>query len=233
MARPVVSLRKPLETVLFSSRFEVARKLFSGKILAHPVIVAQTLSKLPASSIPRIAVVGMSNAGKSSLINSLVGREIAIASKTAGRTRHLFTFEIGGELALVDLPGYGFAKLKDSRVKESWKELIRGFFERADNLKRIVLLLDVNQGLGEDDLKFLEDLLATRMMSSPQVMFVLTKVDSVNQFTLHDKVLETLNAMSEWENKGLAVWPYLHSISALHNLGLDELQAVICDFDTT
>ena len=234
LARPVIQLAGPRESqpLWVESRKHLAQKIFSGSVLAHPVIVADTLYRLPSSSLPQVAFVGHSNAGKSSLINALVKREVAVASKVPGRTRHLFNFEIGGAISLVDLPGYGFAKGVDRKVVSDWDRLITGYFESADNLQRIVILLNgegkgpILNHLDEDMLK---KVLEVKMISSPQVMFVLTKVDTLNTWQLHDKVLATLTSMSDWQSKGLKLWPYLHTVSSLHTLGVSEIQTALCD----
>lgn len=80
-------------------------QLFRSSIAAHPVIVLPTIHRLPEMGIPQVCVLGRSNVGKSSLINALVhGKEIARPSEVPGRTRHLFVFDIGREISLVDLP---------------------------------------------------------------------------------------------------------------------------------
>ncbi|CAJ1335073.1 unnamed protein product, partial [Effrenium voratum] len=85
---------------------DMADSLFRAPIGAHPVIVFPTIHRLPDLGIPQVCVVGRSNVGKSSLINALVhGKEIARSSEVPGRTRHLFVFDIGDEISLVDLPG--------------------------------------------------------------------------------------------------------------------------------
>ena len=87
--------------------------------------------KLPALIAPAIAVAGKSNVGKSSFINMLANiNRLAKTSSTPGRTRLLNYFDINnGELTLVDLPGYGYAKVNDA-VKEKWSELIEGYFAK-------------------------------------------------------------------------------------------------------
>ena len=101
-------------------------------------------NKLPALNAPEIAVAGKSNVGKSSFINMLANiNRLAKTSSTPGRTRLLNYFDInGGELTLVDLPGYGFAKVNDSE-KEKWSELIEGYFAKTPNLVNVFVLVDI------------------------------------------------------------------------------------------
>lgn len=101
-------------------------------------------NNLPNISSPEIAVAGKSNVGKSSFINMLTNiNRLAKTSSTPGRTRLLNYFDINdGELALVDLPGYGFAKVSDEE-KEKWSNLIEGYFAVAKNLINVFVLVDV------------------------------------------------------------------------------------------
>ena len=100
--------------------------------------------KLPALIAPEIAVAGKSNVGKSSFINMLANiNRLAKTSSTPGRTRLLNYFDINnGELTLVDLPGYGYAKVNDAE-KETWSELIEGYFAKSQNLVNVFVLVDV------------------------------------------------------------------------------------------
>ena len=100
--------------------------------------------KLPALIAPEIAVAGKSNVGKSSFINMLANiNRLAKTSSTPGRTRLLNYFDINnGELTLVDLPGYGYAKVNDAE-KEKWSELIEGYFAKSQNIVNVFVLVDV------------------------------------------------------------------------------------------
>lgn len=99
---------------------------------------------LPSIKVPEIAIAGKSNVGKSSFINMLVNvNRLAKTSSTPGRTRLLNYFDINnGELTLVDLPGYGYAKVNDAE-KEKWSELIEGYFAKSQNLINVFVLVDI------------------------------------------------------------------------------------------
>ncbi len=101
-------------------------------------------NNLPTLNSPEIAIAGKSNVGKSSFINMLANiNRLAKTSSTPGRTRLLNYFDINnGELTLVDLPGYGFAKVSDNE-KEKWSELIEGYFAKSQNLINVFVLVDI------------------------------------------------------------------------------------------
>ena len=97
-------------------------------------------------------MVGRSNVGKSSLINAVLNRKgIARVSQTPGKTQAIQFYLINEKFHLVDLPGYGYAKVPKS-VASTWGELIRGYLENADDLKVIFLLLDIRRDPGDHDL---------------------------------------------------------------------------------
>src|SRR4028118_1027174 len=106
----------------------------------------------PRDRRPQFAMVGRSNVGKSSLINAVLNRKgIARVSQTPGKTQAIQFYLINEKFYLVDLPGYGYAKVPKS-VANTWGELIRGYLENAEDLKVIFLLLDMRREPGEHDL---------------------------------------------------------------------------------
>ena len=110
--------------------------------------------KLFEGDAPEIAIAGRSNVGKSSFINMLTNRKkLARSSSEPGRTRMLNYFSINnGELFLVDLPGYGYAKVTD-KEKDSWKGLIEFYLQQSKNLKFVFLIVDVRHEPSDLDLQ--------------------------------------------------------------------------------
>lgn len=214
-------------------RLAFSNTIFSGKIDVHPVLVKDTMYKLPFSLIPQVAFVGRSNVGKSSLINSLVhGREITRPSPLPGRTRQLFTFDIGETVSLVDLPGYGFAGKVSHADQKEWTEMIKLYVEKANGLERVVSLIDCRQGIkkiDEDFWKLLTDSpIHPKRSAGALVMVVLTKVDLLSENEL-GKVINSVIPLLEHHKRasGLRLWPYLHAVSAETGFGMNELRSAI------
>jgi GTP-binding protein len=108
---------------------------------------------VPRDQRPQFAMVGRSNVGKSSLINSVLNRKgIARVSQTPGKTQAIHFYLINEQFHIVDLPGYGYAKVPKSMMK-SWGELVRGYLEGADALRLIFLLLDARRTPSAQDLQ--------------------------------------------------------------------------------
>ena len=105
--------------------------------------------------LPEIAVVGKSNVGKSSLINMLTrNSKLARVSKQPGKTRLINYFLINKSFYLVDLPGYGFARVSKAE-KDSWDEMMTGYFESVKNLKLVIILMDIRHKPTADDVNML------------------------------------------------------------------------------
>ena len=105
------------------------------------------LSQLPESGPGEVAFAGRSNVGKSSLVNALTGRKaLAKTSNTPGRTQQLNYFNLGGQLYLVDMPGYGYAKVSKEKIKE-WTQLIHDYLRGRPSLRCVLILIDARHGL--------------------------------------------------------------------------------------
>jgi GTP-binding protein len=130
----------------------------------------------PETALPEIAFAGRSNVGKSSLLNTLVRRKaFARVSRTPGRTREINFFEVNRRFVLVDLPGYGYARISKDRRAE-WRPLIEGYLRRSSNLRGVVQLIDVRRDPSDDDLQMLDFL---SDLGTPTIVAV-TKVDKLS-----------------------------------------------------
>lgn len=131
----------------------------------------------PEASLPEVAFAGRSNVGKSTLINTLVNRRgLVRTSSTPGRTQLLNFFDINGEFSLVDLPGYGFAKVPLA-VKKDWGPMVRTYLEQREQLKGVVVLFDIRRVPREEDLDLLDWLEEFEVPTIP----VITKVDKISR----------------------------------------------------
>ena len=134
-------------------------------------------SQYPESDRPEIAFAGKSNVGKSSLINTLVNRKkLARTSSTPGRTQSINFFRFGKTLYLVDLPGYGFARVP-TRVKESWREMVETYLIRRPTLKAVVVILDIRRDPASGDI----DLIHWLQSYNIHPIIVLTKADKLSR----------------------------------------------------
>ncbi len=196
---------------------EAARVLF-----AHPstfVMGAASIDGLPAPDLPEVAFAGRSNVGKSSLINGLVNRkDLARASNEPGRTREVNFFLLDERLRLVDLPGYGFAKVS-RKTADQFQNLGRAYLRGRPNLKRVYLLIDARHGLKAVDGEAL-DALDTAAVS---YQIVLTKADKLKPAEVEATVAATLKAVS----RRPAAFPRVIATSAEKGTGLPELRAEI------
>lgn len=131
----------------------------------------------PAGDISEVAFAGPSNVGKSSLINALVGRRhLAKTSQTPGRTQLINFYRINESLSLVDLPGYGYAKVPDP-VRRRWGAMVEGYLTRRKTLRLVVLILDIRRDVSENDRQLV---LWLRERGIP-LLPVLTKCDKISR----------------------------------------------------
>jgi GTP-binding protein len=180
---------------------------------------AVAMDGLPATDMPEVAFAGRSNVGKSSLINALVGRHrLARASTEPGRTREINFFLLDGRLRLVDLPGYGFAKVSRGEARR-FQDLGRAYLRGRPNLKRVYLLIDARHGLKAPDTEALDAL--DRAAVSYQIL--LTKADKLKRGEADAMVAATLAQVS----KRPAAFPRVLATSAEKGEGLPGLRAEI------
>jgi GTP-binding protein len=134
------------------------------------------LRDLPPPSLPEVAIVGRSNAGKSSLINAMLGVRVAHTSSTPGKTRGLNFIEVGERYWIVDFPGYGYAQRSGSEVR-AWQALIEGYFVDRAPLRGAVLVVDgARQWTGDED-----QLVQFWLAQQVPFLVAVNKVDRFNQ----------------------------------------------------
>ena len=172
----------------------------------------------PEAGLPEIAFAGRSNVGKSSLLNRLVHRKkFARVSNTPGRTREINFFKVNDRFVLVDLPGYGYARISKERRAE-WKPLIEGYLSASPQLRGIVQLLDARHDPTADDegmLEFLSEL------EIPTIV-VLTKIDKLTPRERNKRIIEITSALGLESDQVLA-------FSAVTGEGRNELAEAIRD----
>jgi GTP-binding protein len=173
------------------------------------------LDQMPRDRLPQVAVAGRSNVGKSSLLNQVVGRKkLAKVSSTPGRTRSVNFFRVNERFYLVDLPGYGYAKVSKG-MREEWRELIEDYLTGVENLVGLVLLMDCRRDPTDEDWQLIE-WLADRQLP---VLVALTKSDKLNRDKLNRKVKQVESEL------GVAVIPF----SIVNGMGKRELTGSILE----
>jgi len=177
------------------------------------------LSQLPAMTLPEIAFAGRSNVGKSSLMNTFVGRKNLVKiSGRPGKTQGLNFFEVAGSVFLVDLPGYGYAKVAKG-MQEHWQSLITSYLETRETLCCVVVILDLRHGVKEHDSQLFGWLRERKIPFLP----VYTKADKLsgNERVKNAAILDAGHSIG-MEQRIL--------FSALSGMGKEELERTLATF---
>jgi GTP-binding protein len=196
---------------------DAGRRLFGGP--SRFLLGVAKLEQLPPERGVEIAFAGRSNVGKSSLINALTGvNGLARASNTPGRTRELNFFDVNGQITLVDMPGYGYAKASKSEVK-AWQAVLRGYLRGRPGLTRAFVLIDGRHGILKADEEMF-DLLDEAAVTYQVVMTKADKIKAAELAMISEKVEAAVK-------KHPAAFPEIHITSSEKGHGIPELRAEI------
>jgi len=179
------------------------------------VTSAPDITKLPADTGIEVAFAGRSNAGKSSALNALTDQKLARTSKTPGRTQLINTFDLADvdDMRLIDLPGYGFAKVP-IEMKKKWQKSLGEYLQKRQSLKGIVILMDIRHPLKDLD----RDLINWAIGSEIPVLALLTKADKLKQGPRKSQVLQVRRELSTLDGDIT-----VHAFSSLKGTGLPEV----------
>ncbi len=183
------------------------------------LLSVHSLKQLPEATLPEIAFAGRSNVGKSSLINTLVGRKgLVKVSGRPGKTQGLNFFQLGEEAYLVDLPGYGFAKVSRG-MQDNWQKLISSYLEQRTTLCCVVVIMDIRHGAKNQDTQLISWL----------------KQQNINYLPVYTKADKLSGNQKQQNAAALDAGHTIHSsqrivFSAKNGMGKDELERALASF---
>jgi len=196
---------------------EFGRLLFARE--CRFVMGAVRFADIPSAVLPEIAFAGRSNVGKSSLVNALTGRRaLARTSRTPGRTQQINFFDLDGVVALVDLPGYGYARASKGRIRD-WNQLMHDYIGGRPNLRRLCLLVDSRHGLKPPD----RDLIALLDQAGVSYQAVLTKADKPGSPSVTEIRADLARELAHHP----AAHPGIVTTSARTGAGIETLRAAL------
>lgn len=191
-----------------SVHFQSARFITSAPDIRH----------LPADEGLEVAFAGRSNAGKSSALNALTRQKsLARTSKTPGRTQQINVFSLDEERRLIDLPGYGFAKVPLA-MKHKWQEALSEYLQKRQCLRGLVVLMDIRHPLKDLD----QELIHWAVSSDLPVLVVLTKADKLNSGARKATLMKIQEALPGFNGDVQAI-----TFSSLNKSGLPDLERVL------
>jgi len=174
-------------------------------------------SLAPTDEGMEVAFAGRSNAGKSSALNAITNQNgLARVSKTPGRTQHLIFFALDEQRRLVDLPGYGFAKVPLS-VKHEWQQAMETYLNKRQALRGLILLMDIRHPLKDFDRQMIEWCVHSQM----PVHILLTKADKLKRGAAMNTLLQVQRELKDLPNVSLQLF------SSTKKEGVDEARAVL------
>lgn len=184
-------------------------------------VAAHHVAQWPADGGAEVAFAGRSNVGKSSAINAIAGRrQLARASKTPGRTRQIVFFDVGGERRLVDLPGYGYAKVPDD-LRWHWQTITGDYLRRRACLKGLVLPVDIRRQFTDLDALMLQCCAEVNLPAH----VLLTKADKLSRARAGDALRRV---QARLESRGNDSTVTVQLFSAVDKRGVEEARGVVC-----
>ncbi|MFM8442291.1 MAG: ribosome biogenesis GTP-binding protein YihA/YsxC [Methylococcus sp.] len=186
---------------------------------SHFLTSAPAVKDAPPDEGAEVAFAGRSNAGKSSAINTITHQKnLARVSKTPGRTQLLNFFRLDDERRLVDLPGYGYAKVPDS-IHQSWGAMIESYLSRREALQGVFLIMDIRHPLTEFDDRMID---WCRHFDLP-IHVTLTKSDKLSRGAAADVLLRVSKTLEARSAQSVSVQLF----SSLKRVGIDQAHAVL------
>ena len=177
-----------------------------------------TLKQIPQSNLPEIVFAGRSNVGKSSMLNRLFNRKnLARVSSMPGKTITINFFKVENDVRIVDLPGYGYAKVAKGE-KRRWAEMMEGYFQSPRNIKLVVQLVDMRHKPSEDDyimMRFLQD-------AGLPFIVAATKSDKLNKTQYNERKNALREELAEFGDS-ITILPF----SSEKGEGTEELKKII------
>jgi GTP-binding protein len=178
-----------------------------------------SFTEVPNKHLPECCFIGRSNVGKSSIINSVTkSKKLAKTSKTPGRTQNINSFLISNKINIIDLPGYGYAKVSKTKREELYN-LIENYLINRKNLRRVFVLIDCKIGIKDSDI----DVLDVISENNKQFCVILTKIDKC-AFNFIDKQKKSLiSLLRNYKSHFITIY----SSSSSKNIGIIDIQKEI------
>ena len=190
------------------------------RLPAQPTFIkgAYTLQQLPDDTGVEVAFAGRSNVGKSSVLNTLAGvKSLARTSKTPGRTQEINFFDLGNDRRLVDLPGYGYAKVSEAKQRH-WAETLGEYLLSRKSLVGLILLMDIRHPLKEYD----RNMVHWCTHAELPVYVILNKSDKLSRGKAVASLLDVKRKLSEFPIEGIQLF------SSLKRTGVDDALQQLC-----
>jgi len=177
------------------------------------------IEQVPDLEFPEFCFIGRSNVGKSSIINAITkSKKLAKTSKTPGRTQHINLFSINNKINIVDLPGYGYAKVSKMK-REELATLIESYLINRKNLEEVFILIDCKVGIKDSDI----DIMDIISESNKRFSIILTKVDKCAINFIKQQSESLLSLLINYKSK----FNKIFSSSSIKNIGIIDIQKEI------